>query len=88
MTKLKTVVKRAIRWSRPKAKNTDLTITSSVIGHRAQISVLKGGGSILVHQGTGGDFVVHSSKDSIRHYFSMGELEAIALIYAKLQEPK
>lgn len=77
-----------IHWHRPKAKNTDITVTDSVVGYRAIIPVVKGGSSILVHKNSVGKFTIEFTSGSRDTVISMGELEAIAIIYAKLQETK
>lgn len=78
----------AIRWYRPKAKNTDITVVSEITGYKAVIPTVKGGGAVLIHSRRDGEFCLTTFKDEVRHYFNMGELEAIALIYARLQETK
>lgn len=79
--------KPSTRWHRPKAKNTDITVTHAVVGYEASIPPVKGGCTISITH-IGGSFEVHSKRTERTISLSMGELEAIALIYAKLQETK
>lgn len=81
----KKLAKTAIRWHRPKAKNSDITVVSANMGHTANIPSIKGGGRISITRfGTEYELRQHHTERTLD--LSLGELEAIALIYAKLQE--
>lgn len=77
-----------IRWHRPKAKDTDITIVKDVQSYEAKIPAIKGGGRLVLYHNAPGDFELYIGKHGKYFSMSLGELEAIALLYAKLQETK
>lgn len=78
----------AVRWHRPKARNTDIIIIKDVQSYAAQIPAVKGGGRLVLYHNSPGDFELYVGKNGRYLSLSLGELEALALLYAKVQELK
>lgn len=74
------------RWYRPKAAK-DVTVVVEMIGYSAKIPVIKGGGGVHV-QKVGADYQIHNDRTGDLKYIrlSMGELEALSMIYAEISK--